>query len=298
MQDEPISISIEESIVPKIIFIIPYRNREAHLENFRNHMKMVMEDYPAGSYKYMIIHQQDTREFNRGAMKNIGFIVATKLYPNDYKNITFVFNDVDNMPARKNMLPYQTNANVIKHFYGYNYTLGGIISVLGRDFERIGGFPNFWGWGYEDNMLQQRAIAAGIVINRDVFFKINDTENIIHFEHGTERIMNKFDFEKYSKKTNEGLYTIYKMEYNIDNATDFVNVTDFKTGYEEVKQAKFVHDLRNGNRPLQYNRRNPRAPMQLGEQIYNQVHNVQTGATPALIQFSKPPRIRGNLQFF
>ena len=243
------------SDIPKIIFIVPYRNRETHLEIFKNHMKMVMEDYQADSYKYMFIHQQDTREFNRGAMKNIGFIVATRLYPNDYKNITFVFNDVDSMPTRKNMLPYATTSGTIKHFYGYIYTLGGIVSVLGGDFERIGGFPNFWGWGYEDNLLQQRAIESGITIDRDVFFKIGDSENIVQIQHGTERTMNKYDFEKYSKKTNEGLYTIFKLDYNIDEKTDFVNVTDFKTGYEEVKQAKFVHDLKNGNRPLQFGKR-------------------------------------------
>jgi hypothetical protein len=67
--------------------------------------------------------------------------------------------------------------------------------------------------------------------------------------------MNKFDFEKYSTKTNEGLYTIFKLDYNIDDKTDFVNVTDFKTGYEEVKHAKFVHDLKNGNQPMQYKKR-------------------------------------------
>ena len=159
------------------------------------------------------------------------------------------------MPARKNILPYATSPGVIKHFYGYTYTLGGIISILGRDFERIGGFPNFWGWGYEDNLLQHRAIKTGIQINRDVFFKINDTDNIIHFEHGSERIMNKFDFDNFSNKTNEGLYTIFKMDYTIDLKTDFVNVTDFKTGYDEVKQSNFLYDLKNGNRPLKNNKR-------------------------------------------
>ena len=245
------------SEAPEIIFIVPYRNREMHLEHFKKQMKIVMEDYVPGSYKYMFIHQNDKKEFNRGAMKNIGFIVAARLYPNDYKNITFVFNDVDNMPARKNILTYKTRPNIIKHFYGYEYTLGGIISILGRDFERIGGFPNFWGWGYEDNMLQSRALKAGIEIDRSVFYKINDNENIIHYEHGSERVMNKFDFAKFTNKTNEGLYTIYKLDYNIDENTDFVNVTDFKTGYEENKQAKFVHDLKHGNRPLLPNRRGP-----------------------------------------
>ena len=68
--------------------------------------------------------------------------------------------------------------------------------------------------------------------------------------------MNKFDFDKYSTKTNEGLYTIFKLDYNIDAASDFVNVTDFKTGYDEVKQARFIYDLKNGNKPLQYKKRN------------------------------------------
>jgi hypothetical protein len=245
------------SKAPEFIFIVPYRNREMHLEHFKKQMKIVMEDYVPGSYKYMFIHQCDKKTFNRGAMKNIGFIVAARLYPNDYKNITFVFNDVDNMPAHKNILTYKTQANIIKHFYGYEYTLGGIISILGSDFERIGGFPNFWGWGYEDNLLQSRALKAGISIDRSVFYKINDNENIIHYEHGSERVMNKFDFAKFTNKTNEGLYTIYKLDYNIDENTDFVNVTDFKTGYEENKEAKFVHDLKHGNRPLLPNRRGP-----------------------------------------
>ena len=247
----------ESTLVPDIIFIIPYRNRESHLEKFKTQMKNVMEDYAEGSYKYMFIHQQDTKEFNRGAMKNIGFIIASRLYPRDYKNITFVFNDVDNMPARKNILPFKTTPGVIKHFYGYNYTLGGIVSVLGKDYERIGGFPNFWGWGYEDNLLQKRALDAGIVINRDVFYKINDIENIIHYEHGTKRAMNKFDYEKYMNKTNEGLYTIYKLNYSINNDTDFFNITDFKTGYDEVKKTKFIYDLNNGPKPFITTNRNP-----------------------------------------
>ena len=238
------------SVVPKIIFIVPYRDRPQHLEKFKSHMKTVMEDYEEGSYKYMIVHQCDTRSFNRGAMKNIGFIVAAKMYPNDYQNITFVFNDVDNMPARKNILDYATTPGVIKHFYGFKYTLGGIVSILGRDFARINGFPNFWGWGYEDNLLQTRAINAGIQINRDVFFDVNDNENILHFSHGTERNMNVYDFKQFQNKTKNGLYTIYELEFKMGVDDDFVNILNFKTPYEENKGSTFVYDLKNGNLPL------------------------------------------------
>ncbi len=236
------------SVVPKIIFIVPYRDRPQHLEYFKRHMKTVMEDYDPETYKYMIVHQRDNRSFNRGAMKNIGFIAAVKMYPKDYENITFVFNDVDNMPARKGLLDYATTPGVIKHFYGYKYTLGGIVSVLGKDFVRINGFPNFWGWGYEDNMLQERAIKAGIKINRDVFFDINDNENILHFSHGSDRIMNVYDFKQYRNKTNNGVFTIFELNYEFEN--DFVNVINFKTPYEEIKSKTFVHDLKNGNLPL------------------------------------------------
>ncbi len=243
------------SKVPRIIFIVPYRDRAHHLEKFKTHMKTVMEDYEPDTYKYMFIHQCDTRSFNRGAMKNIGFIVASQMYPKDYQNITFVFNDVDNMPAHKNVLDYATTPGVIKHFYGYSYTLGGIVSIMGGDFVRINGFPNFWGWGYEDNLIQYRAMKAGITINRDVFFKIDDDVNILHFSHGTERKINKYDFKQYENKTNNGLFTIYELNYEVDDYNDFINIINFKTPYEEFTNSTFNYDLKNGNRPLNRTRR-------------------------------------------
>ena len=106
-------------------------------------------------------------------MKNIGFLSVKNIYPRDYKNITLVFNDVDCMPSKKGLLNYETTNHVIKHFYGYTYALGGIVSIKAGDFEAINGFPNFWGWGYEDNMLQNRALKSQIKIDRSTFFVAN-----------------------------------------------------------------------------------------------------------------------------
>ena len=264
-EETMIGITIEEiapdekPLTPSIIFVIPYRDRKEHLEQFRRHMKMVMEDIDPGTYRFLIVHQCDTKSFNRGAMKNIGFITASRLYPNDYRNMTFVFNDVDSMPMRKNMWDYKTRHGIVKHYFGFDYTLGGIVSITGYDYERIGGFPNYWGWGYEDNEFQKRVEKARIKIDRSIFFNTSDTNNIIQLNHGPLRIMNKDDFEKFSTNgIGENLYTIKELNYQLVSEAgnsisidiDFVNVSLFRTGYEELKKEQFVYNLKNGNRPI------------------------------------------------
>ena len=59
--------------IPKIIFIVPYRNREQQKFFFQNYMKYILEDIPEEKVAVYFAHQADTREFNRGAMKNLGF---------------------------------------------------------------------------------------------------------------------------------------------------------------------------------------------------------------------------------
>ena len=148
----------EEVKVPSRVFIVPYRNRVQHKFFFSKYMSFILEDQD--DYEIYFSHQCDARTFNRGGTKDIGFLAIKEKYPQHYKNITFIFNDIDTIPFNK-IFDYQTTHGVVKHHYGFKYALGGIVVMKGADFEKINGFPCFWGWGMEDNALQKRCEAYG-----------------------------------------------------------------------------------------------------------------------------------------
>jgi hypothetical protein len=208
-----------------------------------------MEDIPSTDYQIYFVEQCDNREFNRGALKNIGFLVAKQLYPYDYKNMTLVFNDVDTMPFTKNFLNYETSLGIIKHFYGFKFALGGIVSITGGDFERLNGFPNFWAWGYEDNLLNYRAKLAGIIIDRSQFYPILD-KNIMHLSDGLTRSVNRGEFDRYLSQTPEGFRSIRDLNYNIDESALTIRVYSFDTGTKENAAQRTAHNLLNGPKPF------------------------------------------------
>jgi hypothetical protein len=213
--------------VPKVVFIIPYRDRVEHKEFFTVYMKHVLEDIPKTDYEIYFVEQKNTLPFNRGAMKNIGFLALKYKYPNYYKNITFVFNDVDTVPYSKNIIDYDTTLGIVKHFYGFKFALGGIFSIKGEDFERTNGFPNFWAWGGEDNYMQKRVEYAGLYIDRSIFFNILD-KNILQLCDGVKRLIcRKEAATVVNMTTSDGLVTIYNLNYEFKD--EYINVYNFQT---------------------------------------------------------------------
>ena len=220
------------SSVPKLVFIVPYRDRVPHKTFFTHYTESVtMRDYVRDrDYAIYFAHQRDARPFNRGAMKNIGFLAIKYRYPAEYKDITFVFNDIDTVPYDRGVLNYETQCGTIKHFYGFTYALGGIFSIKGSDFERIGGFPNFWAWGCEDNCIYNRAISAGLTVDRSTFFTIGD-QRILHLYDGATRNICRIEALSVQRRTTlESLSTIRNLEFefNGDNG-DFIDVLRFDT---------------------------------------------------------------------
>lgn len=243
-------------MIPKKIFIIPYRNRENQKAEFLKHMQEnILIDEPAGTYEIYFAHQCDERPFNRGAMKNIGFIAMTRKYPQNYKQITFIFHDVDTMPANKDLINYDTCPGVVKHFYGYEFALGGMFAIKGGDFERTLGFPNFWGWGLEDNMIQDRCLKIGLKIDRSQFYHMRD-ERIIRAFDGFERLISKRDAVVYKHETPDNYLCLRNVCWQLHE--EFINIVKFECNMDHLKQEYTTYDIRKGNKlvvPPGYNRR-------------------------------------------
>lgn len=232
--------------LPEIIFIIPYRDRAHEKQLFSVYMKYILEDLQATSYEIYYSHQCDDRPFNRGAIKNIGFLAMKNKYPDHYKNITFVFNDIDTLPYFKNTFNYKTKIGYIKHFFGFTYALGGIVSITGADFEKCNGFPNYWGWGLEDNELNNRAIKNNIIIDRSEFFEFNDFKNILHIKNTPNRTISNESSKQHGKKLSLGLNGIINLKYTIDN--ELINITEFTTEINHLIGKYYTQNISKNNR--------------------------------------------------
>ena len=259
----------------KTIFIVPYRDRLEHLYFFQQYLPFVLPDINNNNdnnnnntnidYEVYFAHQKDTRPFNRGAMKNIGFLAIKNKYPNHYKKFTFIFNDVDVLPYTKNIFDYKTADNIINHYYGYTNCLGGSFAIKGKDFERINGFPNLWSYGFEDTIIQTRALSVldkSIRIERDNFYEIGN-KKVLQLFDGLNRLISRNPTNiLFENHKNDGISSIINnnnirnLKYNIVSETpcedkhsmvDFfmIDVENFTTDVKTEPNSLYIESIMN-----------------------------------------------------
>jgi len=241
---------------PKRVFIVPYRDRIQQKFFFCKQMDFILEGQD--DYEILFVHQCDARNFNRGAMKNIGFLAIKEKYPDSYQDMSFIFNDVDTLPFHK-LFDYETTQGVVKHHYGFETALGGIVVIKGSDFDLINGYPNYWGWGMEDACLQKRCFAFGLQIDRSNFYNIGSPE-ILQLFDGVSRLVSRKDPQRMKTDNGQdGLRTIHKLVFSVDaeslnpddnvfvvesERTFVVNVTSFMTTVRFEADTYHEYDLR------------------------------------------------------
>lgn len=151
---------------PKLGVVVPYRHRESQLPRFIGRITdhLNKQDIP---HEIIIVEQDDAKQFNRGALLNIGFSWLKKL---DCRYV--VFHDVDMLPVDVDYsfsdkpLHLATNFNDVNRETFEEY-FGGVTLFPLYDFKLIDGYSNkYWDWGYEDTDLLFRCKAAEINLDK------------------------------------------------------------------------------------------------------------------------------------
>jgi len=158
-----------------LVIIVPYRDREAQKDVFIPHMKAFLKR-KAIPYRIIICEQSDDgRPFNRGAIKNIGFLEAKCRLENIIDDFTYCFHDIDTIPVKDECIYELADKNSVYHSYGIHTCLGGVIFLTEDAMATSNGYPNnYWGWGLEDVCIMARLQVCGFKIDRTNFEWLGD----------------------------------------------------------------------------------------------------------------------------
>ncbi|XP_033727700.1 beta-1,4-N-acetylgalactosaminyltransferase bre-4-like [Pecten maximus] len=155
----------------RIAIIIPYQDRDRHLKLFISNVIPKLQRQMV-DYTIFVVEQAPGNHFNRGMMRNIGFVEASRKQKFD----CYIFNDVDTIiEDDRNM--FICDAHHVRHIGSlvdvFNYTLlykkliGGILSVTYEQFVKANGYSNsIYVWGGEDDDLFDRFRKYGYKVSR------------------------------------------------------------------------------------------------------------------------------------
>jgi len=196
-------------------FIIPYRDRAAHLAEFIQHTD--------GKLVY-VIEQTDGKPFNRAKLLNIGAQIAFK---DGATHI--VTHDVDMMPVKVDYTPTDcahiaTQCSQFKYRMPYPRYFGGVNIYSREAFELVNGYSNnYWGWGAEDDDMLLRCEKAGLTIERRncIFESLAHKSNLEPLTHQSncEYLRSGYDYSK------DGLNTLDYSEVFTIHYPHYIKVT-------------------------------------------------------------------------
>lgn len=195
----------------KLCVVVPYRNREYHLQQFLPHIEKTLTDQNI-DYGVLIVEQEDGKPFNRAKLLNVGFAYTEAKY--DY----YCFHDVD-MLAILSDYSYCSNpthlaseAEQFGYKLPYNEYFGGVTLFDRESFMKINGYSNdYWSWGGEDDDIYKRCNVLGVTTFRKPcrFQSLHHERNIDNnmYSKIIERL-NKFSEYVVDGKIIEGLSTL------------------------------------------------------------------------------------------
>jgi len=159
----------------KLAIIVPYRDRQEHLDVFVPHMHEFLKDKGI-DYTIFIAEQSDERPFNYGKLCNAVVKEIAKEYT------YFAFHDIDMLPIDDECdygypdspTHLATNVEAHNNELPYPQYFGGVVLISREDFENANGYSNeYWGYGFQDLDLLYRLQRSGAYLEK--FYDLNQT---------------------------------------------------------------------------------------------------------------------------
>jgi len=159
--------------IMKPIIIVPYRNREEHLNLFLSHYYFIDNRIPI-----CVVEQSGSELFNRGKLLNIGYL-------ENHKYTHYIFHDVDMLPIQAHYLHTNHHWQVLQlassDIQVFDY-LGGVTRFTKTAFQSAGGYRNDYNHRAEDNEMRFNLKRLGI----NVINKFGKFETLEHERNGAE----------------------------------------------------------------------------------------------------------------
>lgn len=151
---------------PKLLVIVPYRDRAAHLIEFIPYIKTTLAAQEIPN-EILVVEQGTEKLFNKGLLCNTGFLARGELA--DY----VCLHDIDMIGENFDYSYTNSVAQLSARDRGRNYVewpldyLGGVVLFSVAAFKTINGFSNdYYGWGAEDDDLRLRCYIFNLLVTR------------------------------------------------------------------------------------------------------------------------------------
>ena len=181
----------------RLAVLVPYRNREAHLNEFAPALSKYLEAENIDS-RIFIINQVDSCLFNRAKLLNVGFLETRSQFTYS------AYHDVDMLPIKPGA-GYDYFEGARQLYTPTEHSMGGISLVCNKVNLLVNGWSNhYWGWGGEDRNYMHRLKHADVTFDdRESFRKTSWAEEYIReLEgfHDPERKVHKVGHQVRTRK--------------------------------------------------------------------------------------------------
>ncbi|CAH1263487.1 B4GALT2 [Branchiostoma lanceolatum] len=234
----------------KVAILVPYRDREEHLDIFLRHMHPFLQRHRLDYVIYVIEQHGEERNFCKGLLYNVGFTEALK---DDPTYDCFIFHDVDLLPEDSRNLytcsksPCHLSVAIDKFDYNlpYNDLFGGVSAMKTSHYKLVNGYSNlFCGWGGEDDDIARRLKRHMLKISRP-------DKNVARYKmlshNQTEKNPQRFKLLGHwlSRAMKDGLKSLKTTGYNVTSTSQrelythiLVNIT--KRGVIDYHHKKAI----------------------------------------------------------